>query len=185
VTDAVTAGVGRWRGHRNAWKDPLMRIPLLLAGLALAGSVLSGCGGGEDDADSGANDTETYCAELKADTKYFRAFGGGGDVDAGLLGDAISKFHDLADAAPEEVAPDWDVLDGTLSEVERTLAEAGISTEDLAGIQSGELPKGVDVGKLAKLAPKLQQLNSPELRESAKAIQTHAKDACGVTLDES
>ena len=157
-----------------------MYKPTLLAGLALVASVLTGCGGG--DSDTGASDTESYCAELKADKKYFTAFSGGGDVDPGQLGEAIDRFHDLADAAPDDIAPSWDVLDGTLSKVERALAEAGISTKDLAGLQSGKLPKGVDMAKLAGLAPKLKELNSTELKDAAKAIQDHAKDACGVDL---
>ena len=162
-----------------------MRTSTLFAGLVLAASVLTGCGGG-DDADAGPTDTEAYCDQLEADKKYFEAFsggGGGGEVEPEQLGEAISRFHSLADMAPEDIAPDWDVLDGTLSEIERTLAEAGITTEDLAELQSGEIPKGVDMRKLASLAPKLQALNSPELKESGKAIQAHAKSECGLALD--
>ena len=160
-----------------------MRLPLLLAGLALAGSVLTGCGGG-DDADSGTNDTETYCAKLKDDKAAFTAFSGsGGDVDPGQIGDAIDRFHELADAAPKEVQQDWDLLDGALSEIERGLAEAGISDKDLAGLQNGDIPKGVDVGKLTKLLPKVQALQGKEIQDAVKSIRTHAKDACGVTVD--
>jgi hypothetical protein len=74
------------------------------------------------------------------------------------------------------------VLDGTLTEVERTLAEAGISSKDLAGLQSGKIPKGVDMTKLAGLASKLQGLNSPELKAAATKIQAHAKTTCKVDL---
>lgn len=160
-----------------------MRTPALLAGLAgltMAATVLTGCGGG--DTEPAATDTETYCDQLEADAEYFKAFSGDG-ADPSKLGDALDKFHGLADAAPDEVAADWDVLDGALSQLERALAEAGISTDDLAGLQNGQLPKGVDMADLAKLAPKVQELNSPELRESAEAIQAHAKEECGVTLD--
>ena len=160
-----------------------MLKPTLLAGLVLAAGALAGCGG--DDADTGATDTETYCTQLKADKEYFNAFGGGGgsDIDPSQFGEALDRFHGLADAAPEDIAPQWDVLDGTLSEIERALAEAGISTEDLAGLQNGEVPKGVDMGKLAGLAPKLQNLDSPELRDAAKAIQKHAKTECGISIE--
>jgi len=158
-----------------------MRKPALLAGLALAASVLTGCGG--DDADTGATDTETYCEQLKTDEKYFTALSGEGQADPAELDEAISKIHGLADKAPEEVATDWDLFDGTLSEIERALAEAGISTEDLAEIQNGKMPKGVDMAALAKLAPKVQELNSTKLQDAAKAIRTHAKDECGVTLN--
>ena len=159
-----------------------MLKPTALAGLVLAAGALAGCGG--DDADTGATDTETYCTQLKADKEYFNAFGGGGgsDIDPSQFGEALDRFHALADAAPEDIAPQWDVLDGTLSKVERALAEAGIETEDLAGLQKGEVPEGVDMGKLAGLAPKLQELNSPELQDAAKAIQTHAKSECNVDL---
>ncbi len=156
-----------------------MRKPALLAGLALAASVLTGCGG--DDAETGATDTETYCEQLETDQKSFTSLSGG-DADPGQLGEAIGKIHGLADLAPDAIATDWDLLDSTLTEIERTLAEAGISTEDLAGIQSGDLPKGVDMAALAKLAPKLQALNSTELQDAAKSIRAHAKKECGVTL---
>jgi hypothetical protein len=159
-----------------------MRKPALLAGLALAASVLTGCGGG-DDAEAGATDTETYCKQLETDAEFFNALGGG-DADPSKLGDALDRFHELADAAPEAVAPDWDRLDGALSELERSLAEAGITPDDLAGLESGELPKGVDMTKLTKLVPKVQKLNSPELKDAAESIRTHAKDECGVTLGE-
>ena len=159
-----------------------MRKPALLAGLALAAGVLTGCGGGGSD-DTAATDTETYCTELEASKEYFQAFSGGTDADASDFGTAIEKFHTLADAAPEDIAPSWDVLDGALSELERALAEAGITTDDLASLQQGEIPKGVDMAKLTKLAPKVQALDSPELKEAGKEIRTHAEDECGVTLD--
>ena len=158
-----------------------MRTPALLAGLALAAGVLTGCGGGDDDA---ATDTETYFAQLKADKEFFTAFSGQ-DADPAQFGEAVQKFHDLADVAPEDIAPQWDVLDGALTQVERALAEAGISNEDLAGLQKGQVPKGVDMAKLAKLAPKLQALNSTELQDAGKEIRAHAKKECGVTLDQS
>jgi hypothetical protein len=159
-----------------------MRIPASLAGLALAASVLTGCGGGSSSEDTTATDTETYCKDLKADAKYFQAFTGG-QPDPSLIGDAIGKVHDLADAAPDDVAPDWDVLDATLSELERTLREAGISTDDIEGIAKGQLPKGVNMAELGKLVPKIQALNSKQLQDAVKGIRAHAKSECGVTLD--
>jgi hypothetical protein len=159
-----------------------MRKPALLVGLVLTACVLTGCGGG-DDAETGATDTETYCDQLKADKSFLDGFTGG-DADPSQIKDAIKKFHALTDAAPEEIAPDWDVVDGAFTEIERGLAEAGISTEDLAGLQKGEVPKGVDVAKLTKLLPKVQALQGKEVQDSVTAIRTHAKEECGVTLGE-
>jgi hypothetical protein len=158
-----------------------MRIPALLAGLALAASVLTGCGGGGDE-DTSATDTETYCKELKADVKYVEAISGG-NSDPGFSSEGIGKVHDLADAAPEDVAADWDVVDATLSDIERTLNEAGITTDDLEGLAQGQPPKGVNMAELTKLLPKFQALNSQELQDAVKGIRTHAKAECGVTLD--
>jgi len=158
-----------------------MRIPALVAGLALAVGVLTGCGGGGSE-DTAATDTETYCKQLRADSEYLEGLRGG-NVDPGQIGQAIDRFHDLADAAPEEVAADWDVLDARASEFERALAEAGISTDDLAGIAEGDLPKGVNMAEIVKLLPKLQALNSQEVQDALKSIRTHAKDECDVTLD--
>ncbi len=157
-----------------------MRTPALLAGLVLAAGALTGCGGG-DGADTAATDTETYCDQLETGKKYLDSFSGP-DADPSQLGEAIDTFHGLADAAPAEVAPDWDLLDGTLSELERALAEAGITTDDLAGLQKGEVPKGADLAKLTKLLPKVQELNSKELQDAMASIRTHAEDECGVTL---
>jgi hypothetical protein len=158
-----------------------MLKPTLVAGLVLAAGVLTGCGSGDNGAAAGPTDTQTYCDQLKADKQYFTAFSGG-NPDPSKLGEAIKKFHELADAAPDDISPQWDVLDGTLSQIERALSEAGISTDDLAALQSGKIPKGVDMAKLAALAPKLKQLNSTELQDAAKQIKTHAKTECGVDL---
>ena len=159
-----------------------MRMAAHLAGLALAAGVLTGCGG--DGGDTAATDTETYCKQLKADEKYFNAVSGE-DADPSQFGEAVDRLHGLADKAPEAIASEWAILDGAFSELERALAEAGITTEDLAGLQQGEIPKGVDVKKLAELGPKVQELNSPELQDAAQAIRKHADQECGVKLNAS
>jgi hypothetical protein len=159
-----------------------MRKATLVAGLVLAVSALSGCGGnGNNATNSGPTDTEAYCQKLKDDRTYFSAFSGG-NIKPDQFNQALDRFHALADAAPTSIAQQWDLLDSTLTEVERTLAEAGIDAKDLAGMQNGKLPKGVDMMKLASLAKKLQALNSPELKAAAKKIQQHAKTACGLDL---
>lgn len=153
----------------------------LVAGLVLAAGALAGCSNGDKAATPGPTDTQVYCNELKADKQYFTAFSGD-NPDPSKLGEAIKRFHKLADTAPDDISPQWDVLDSTLSQIERALSEAGISTDDLAALQDGKIPKGVDMAKLAGLAPKLKQLNSTELQDAAKQIQAHAKTKCGVNL---
>ena len=159
-----------------------MRTPALLAGLALSLSALTGCGGdGGDGGDTGATATETYCEQLKADEKYFSAVSGEG-ADPSQFGEALERLHGLADKAPEDIATEWGTLDSAFTEVETVLADAGIEPQDLAGLQSGQIPKGVDVKDLAAIGPKLQELDSPELRDAATAIRKHAKAECDITL---
>ena len=155
-----------------------MRPPALLAGLALTASVLTGCGGGGD---SAVNDTETYCTQLKADEKYFSAVSGA-DADPSQFGEAIERLHGLAEKAPEDIAAEWGTLDNAFSEVENVLAEAGVKLDDLAALQKGEIPKGVDLKKLAEIGPKIQALDSKDLQDATATIRKHAKDECGVTL---
>ncbi len=160
-----------------------MRHSTLIAGLALSASVLTGCGGGGGD-ETAATDTETYCTQLKADEKYFNAVSGA-DADPSQFGEAVERLHGLADKAPDEIAPEWGILDNAFVEVENVLAEAGVTPEDLAGLQQGEIPEGLDMKKLRAIGPKIAQLDSQELRDAATAIRKHAKTECGVTLSAS
>ncbi len=160
-----------------------MRRSALLAGLALSASVLTGCGGGGGD-EPAATDTETYCTQLKADEKYFNAVSGA-DADPSQFGEAVKRLHGLADVAPDEIAAEWGTLDNAFTEVENVLAEAGIKPEDLAGLQQGEIPEGVDMKKLRALGPKIAQLDSKELRDAATTIRKHAKTECDVSLSNS
>lgn len=155
-----------------------MHTSALLAGLALTTGLLTGCSGGGEVA---VTDTEAYCKQLKTDEKFFSAVSGPG-ADPSQFGEAVERLHGLADKAPDEIAQEWGTLDTAFTEVENVLAEAGVTPEDLAGLQRGEIPEGLDVQKLKAIGPKIQQLDSPELQDAATTIRKHAKDECGVTM---
>jgi len=69
--------------------------------------------------------------------------------------------------------------------IENALAEAGLDAADLAALQRGEVPDGVDLSKLAALGPKLKALSGSEVSDAADHIAQNAKTACGVDLSDS
>lgn len=74
------------------------------------------------------------------------------------------------------------MLDDGITSVEKSLDDAGIKLEDLAKVQQGELPEGVDMAKLQGLAADFQKLSDEKFTKASDAIEKHAKDECDVDL---
>jgi len=147
------------------------------ATLALAATVLVACGSDS----SGSSASGSYCDELKSDKAFFGSLSGTGS-DANNLDEVFTRLHTLAGKAPDNVADDWKTLDGAITTIEDALASAGLKPSDLAALQNGQVPKGVDVSKLQALAPKLQALSSSDVSDAANRISADAKKSCGVDL---
>jgi hypothetical protein len=153
-----------------------------VATVLVIGATLSACG--DDGGDSGGSSAGDYCDQLQ-DAKD-RVEG----IDLTALDDAkydelVSEFNDLQDAAPDEVKDDWSTLNDTLTQFKGLLDDAGISLDDLSGLQSGEIPDGVDVSKLQELGTKMQELtDNGDFEDASDAISQHAQDECGIDLDE-
>jgi len=146
---------------------------MALAGMALIGATLAGCGGGDD--------TKAYCDDVEAAQSEFSSLNSG---DIGGLDKAIDAFHKLAKSSPDEVADDWKTLDGTMTQIETAFEDAGISFSDLEDMENGEIPEGADMSKLAGLATEFEDLDSDKVTKAADNISKHAKDECGVDLSE-
>jgi len=154
-----------------------MRTNAVIGVVALClATVLVGCG-----SDGGGSASGDYCQELKSDKAYFADLSGS-NADLSQLDEVFQRMHTLADDAPDEVADDWKTLDGALTTIETALKEAGLKPSDLAAIQNGQLPPGVDAAKLQALAPKLEALSSSDVDGAASRIASNAKDKCGVDL---
>jgi hypothetical protein len=147
--------------------------------LSFAAAVLTACGSNNSSSSSSSGD---YCSELKADKVYFQGLTGTGS-DAGKLDEVFQRIHTLAGDAPDNVSADWKTLDNAITTVENALKEAGIKPSDLASMQSGQMPQGVDPSKLQALIPKLQQLNSSDVSSAADRIAADAKKSCNVDLN--
>jgi hypothetical protein len=148
--------------------------------LTLAASVLAACGSG----DSGGDASGDYCQELKTDKAYFADLSGT-DPDLSQLDQVFQRMHTLAADAPDDVSSDWKTLDDAITTIETALKEAGLKPSDLAAMQNGQVPPGVDPSKLAALAPKLQALSSTDVSDAATRISDNAKKTCGVDLTSS
>jgi hypothetical protein len=145
--------------------------------LAFAATLLAACGSDG----SGSSASGSYCDELKADKTYFESLSGS-NADMGNLDTVFAKVHTLAADAPDSVSDDWAKLDDAISTIETAFKDAGIKPSDLAAMQKGQVPKGVDLSKLQELAPKLQALSSSDVTDAANNIAADAKKNCGVDL---
>jgi hypothetical protein len=156
-----------------------MRLNVVIGSmtLGLTATLLAACGGGGGSSSSSGS----YCDELKADKTYFESLSGS-NADMTKLDTVFEKIHTLADKAPDNVAADWKTLDDAISTLQDALKAAGVKPSDLAAIQKGQVPPGVDVQKLQALAPELQALSSTDVSTAADKIAADAKKSCDVDL---
>ncbi len=147
-----------------------MKQRLVLAAVAaLCASVLTACGGG----------TKAYCDDLRDANKDFSSLD---NADFSKFDEAISRMHKLADEAPDAVADDWKVLDGALNDLQAALKKAGLTTDDLAKMSSGQMPENFDMSKLEQLQQDMSSLGDAKFEDASNAIEKHAKDECNVDL---
>lgn len=141
-----------------------------LAGLVLTAGLLTACG----------NDTEAYCNDLQETIDEMGSLTGS---DPASLEQAFDEIEKLADAAPDEVADEWKILDEQMDTIQDALDEAGIEMSDLDGIMTGQLPEGVTEEDLTALGESLQSLNNEEVQEASEKISTHAEEECGIDIE--
>ena len=168
-----------------------MRVTVILFTMVLATGLVAGCGSGGDKGNAAAKAGSSgsgYCADLKAAKSDFSTLNAD-TPDFSKLNEAIKTFHQLADEAPSAVADDWKSLDNAFSTLQKALADAGISMDDLAAITRGEMPKGMTQADLAALGPKLQSsfgdLDQDAVTKAGDNVEKHAKSVCHVDLTKS
>lgn len=135
-------------------------------------AVLSACGGG-DGPDS------DYCKDLEAAKPSLESLKSNG---AEQLQDVFKVTHKLADEAPGDVKDAWETYDEAISNIEKALKDAGVGPKELASLQRGEVPDGVDQEKLRGLPATFQKLDSPAVAKASNAIATHAKEVCKLSF---
>ena len=135
-------------------------------------AALSACSGG-DGPDS------DYCKDLEAAKPSLESLKSNG---AEQLQDVFKVTHTLADEAPGDVKDAWETYDKAISNIEKALKDAGVGPEELASLQRGEGPDGVDQEKLRGLPATFQKLDSPEVAKASNKIAKHAKDVCKLSF---
>jgi hypothetical protein len=156
-----------------------MLIPMFFHGRSrafLAGvmtiAALSACSGG-DGPDS------DYCKDLEAAEPSLESLKSNG---AEQLQDVFKVTHKLADEAPGDVKDAWETYDEAISSIEKALEDAGVGPKELASLQRGEVPDGVDQEKLRGLPATFQKLDSPAVAKASTQIATHAKEVCKLSF---
>ena len=159
-----------------------MRITVIhtAIGLTLAATSLAACGSSTSstDADSG------YCTKLKGDKEYFQSLDSA-NPDLASFDKVLAELNGLSQAAPAEVSSDWKELDKAVVTIQDAMKDAGVDFADLAAMEGGKVPEGVDMAAVAELGPKLAELGGPEMNQAAANIEEHAKSECGVDLTRS
>jgi len=154
------------------------RILSSAAVAALGLSLFTACG--DDDGGGSASDGGgDYCTDLKAAQKKIGKLGAG---DLGSISDTVDQVHELRDEAPDEIQDDWKVLSDGFDKIIAAFEKAGLTEEDIAKLQSGEMPTDVDMAAITEALKEVEELGEEEFTKAGDAIRTHAKDECGIDL---
>jgi hypothetical protein len=153
------------------------RILSAVAAASLGLGLLTACG--SDDGGDKAGGSANYCDDLKTAKKEVDALKGGDFSDLKKTTDAM---HKLADEAPDEIKDDWKTLVDGIDQIIAALKKAGLDDADMATLQSGQIPDGVDTHALQQLMSEIQKLNTQDFQKASDAITKHAKDECGIDL---
>ena len=155
----------------------MKRILSVVAAAALGLSLFTACG--DDGGDKAGDSSGDYCSDLKDAKKEVDALKGGDFSDLEKTTDAMNK---LADEAPDEIKDDWAVLVDGVQKLVDALKKAGLDEDDMATLQSGQIPDGADMTVLQGLMTEIKALDTEEFKAAGENINKHAKDECGVDL---
>lgn len=134
-------------------------VPLLLA--------LAGCG----------DSTAGYCAALEQQRTEIADMVAS-DSSSALLG-GLPMLHDLADAAPEDVADEWRTLLRALDRLDDALRRAGVEPGDF---RDGKPPAGLSEEDRKAITAAAAGMGSPDVVTAASGIEQQARDVCKINL---
>lgn len=160
-----------------------MKKSLGLASAFLLAATLTAC---SDSGSSSGSSSDDYCQVLK-DTKQDLTNLDQGQLNEQTFSDLKEKINKLEESAPAAVADDWRTIGDGMDQMKGVLDAAGISLDDLEGMNKGQLPEGVDMAKLTELGNKLNEITKVDSRfdKATKAVEQQAKDVCKVDLGSS
>jgi hypothetical protein len=126
--------------------------------------------------------TDDYCTLLEENQDVFSGLTTG-SVEPDALEEAVATVHEIREAAPDEVADEWAVIDDPLQDFQQVLDDNAMTWQDLADRQPGdEIPDEVQEGA--------QRLNDAFLSAEAdlsaigQTISDHAQEECNIDLEQ-
>lgn len=148
----------------------------LVALVAIGALVLGGVGGGafvvvdliRGDGGSG------YCDALGENREYFAEDGSGA-----LLLDHLDELRALADAAPDDLSDEWQIVNTALGGLDEALRDAGVGPRDFS---NGQAPASLSEDERARIVAAASQLTEPDVVDAFSGIDQQAKDVCKIQL---
>jgi hypothetical protein len=119
----------------------------------------------------------TYCSVVKDKQDDLTRIVGEGGPDVLLR--ALPVFRDLEEAAPSDVADDWQIVVNGLTALESALDDAGV---DPATYDPKDLPEGVSDAERDRIAAAAQNLNADTSVAAFAAVEQQARDVCKTPL---
>ena len=143
------------------------------AALGLAAALLLG------QAACSGDPIESYCDDLREESPAVGAAAeDAGSTQEALL-DLLPTLRDLADAAPRDIADDWELLVSRVEGLRTALADADV---DPATYDPEDPPDGLDADAREAITRAGQRLVEADLLRAVQSVQQQALDVCQVTL---
>ena len=156
----------------------MKRILSAAAAAALGLCLLTACGG-DDSGDKASGGGGDYCRDLKSTKKEVDALK---DGDFSGLQETTDQIHKLPDEAPDEIKEDWKILVRGVDKIVAAFKKAGLDEEDMANLQSGQMPDGRRHGGAPAAMTEIQALDTDEFHKAGDAItstpRTSATSTC-------
>lgn len=143
-------------------------VAVAAAGVLSAG--LTGC----------SRSTESYCSTLRDDRAELRTLSGQAAEPGGeSLQGSLAVFEELRDAAPDDIADEWDTLVAAWQDLVDAVRDSGAP---LSAFRNGRRPSGVSTGQYHAVQQAATELASTRVRQAGASIEQHALDVCKVDL---
>lgn len=151
--------------HPTAW---LRRRVAAFVALVVAATLVAGC----------ASEEESYCDALADEQKTLSDLAEqAAGADADVLTPTLASFERLRNAAPDELADEWDTVVFAYQALAEAVAASGV---DPAGYRPGSRPEGLSKAEARRLAAVASKLRSTRVAEAGAGIEQHADEVCGV-----
>ena len=99
--------------------------------------------------------------------------------DAGALFGALDTYDDLREAAPRDIADDWDAVIAPLRWLEQVLADNGVEPSSYA---ADEPPADLDDQGREAIEAAAREVGAEQTVTAMAAVEQHALDVCGTPL---